>query len=190
LGRCKFVDKEKVIQLIDENTYAIEGLIAQKVDIWAEHVLFSRLWWFGVGLSIIPWILWMIYRKKDSTARLLYAGFYIMVISLVLDVLGDQFAFWHYRFNVIPILPTFLPWDLTLMPITVMSLMQVKPDANPYLKALVFALITSYAAEPFFEWLDVYKIQKWSYSYSAPIQFLLYISAHYISRQKTFEPLS
>jgi hypothetical protein len=73
--------------------------------------MFSNLWWFGVFLSIVPWIAWFAFRKKQSTDRLLYAGFFVMVISLVLDVLGDQFGLWHYRFNVIPVLPTYLPWD-------------------------------------------------------------------------------
>lgn len=53
-----------------------------------------------------------------STDRILYTGFFVMVISLVLDILGDQLGFWHYRFNVIPVLPTYFPWDLTLMPLT------------------------------------------------------------------------
>lgn len=185
------MDKEEVIRLFDDNVKAIEGLITEKIEIWREHILFSPLWWFGVALSIIPWILWFIYRKKGSTARLLYVGFYVMLIALILDVLGDQFAWWHYRFNVLPMMPTYLPWDLTLMPVSVMFLLQAKPDANPYLKAIVFALLTAYIAEPFFEWIDLYETKnKWRYSYSVPIQFLIYVSAHYFSKQSSFEKIS
>lgn len=42
---------------------------------------------------------------------------------------------------------TYFPWDLTLMPVSIMVLLQIKPTANPWLKAIVFALFASYAAE-------------------------------------------
>ncbi|UGB28786.1 CBO0543 family protein [Metabacillus sp. B2-18] len=148
---------QNVINIIDENINQIEKLIQQKVDIWIEYVIFSPLWWFGVGLSIIPWIIWYFFHKKESRDRLLYSGFIVMVIAIVLDVLGDQLALWHYRFNVIPVLPTYIPWDLTLMPITIMVLLQIKPNTRPIIKAILFALITSYIAEPFFQWLKLYQ---------------------------------
>lgn len=182
--------KEEVIILIDQNVNQIHELIYQKIEIWREYVLFSGLWWFGVLLSIIPWVIWFIFRKKRSTDRLLYVGFMVMTISVILDILGDQLGFWHYRFNVIPVLPTYFPWDLTLMPLTIMFLLQIKPNTNPYLKAIIFALISSYLAEPFFHWLEIYQPIHWRYSYSVPIQVVIYMLAHYISKRNEFSFLS
>ncbi|MCZ8517905.1 MULTISPECIES: CBO0543 family protein [Paenibacillus] len=184
------MDKDQKIQLIDENLINIEFYIDQKVKFWMEHVLFSGLWWFGFILSIVPWVIWFFFRKKESTDRLLYIGVLVMVISLVFDILGDQFALWHYRFNVVPILPTYFPWDLTLMPVTVMLLLQVKPKGSPYLKALLFALVTAYAAEPFIHWLKIYDPKNWRFSYSVPIQFGIYMFAHYLSRRNKFVELA
>jgi len=178
--------REKVVELIDGNVNKIEGMIDQKVELWKEYVLFSDLWWMGVGLSIIPWVIWFFVRKKDSTDRLLYVGFFIMTLALILDVLGDQMGFWHYRYHVIPVLPTYFPWDITLMPLTIMIIIQVFPNINPWLKALFFASITSYLAEPFFHWLKVYEPDNWRYSYSFPIQVALYMSAHYLSKRTKF----
>jgi hypothetical protein len=182
-------NKEKTIEITDQVINQIEGLIHKKIEIWYEQVLFSGLWWMGVGLSIIPWILWFIFRKKDSTDRLLYPGFYVMSISLILDVLGDQLGLWHYRFNVIPVLPTYFPWDVTLMPVAILFLLQVKPNISPWIKAVVFALLTSYLAEPFFNWLEVYEPIKWKYTYSVPIQIFIYMTAHYLSLRNQFAPL-
>ncbi|MEM5014525.1 hypothetical protein WKH57_27840 [Niallia taxi] len=95
--------QENVNDLIDENIEQIHKLIQEKINIWSEYVLFSRLWWLGVGLSVIPWIIWFIVRKKESTDRILYAGFFVVVISLALDIVGDQYSLWHYRYNVLPI---------------------------------------------------------------------------------------
>ncbi|OLS41132.1 CBO0543 family protein [Bacillus sp. MRMR6] len=182
-------NKEKTIEITDEVKNQIEMLIHKKIEIWFEHVLFTGLWWMGVGLSTIPWVLWFIFRKKESTDRLLYAGFYVMTISLILDVLGDQLGFWHYRFNVMPILPTYFPWDITLMPVAILFLLQVKPNINPWIKAVFFALITSYLAEPFFHWIDVYAPMAWKYTYSVPIQIFIYMTAHYLSSRNQFAPL-
>ena len=181
--------KQKVVSIIDENVNQIEHLIDEKIQIWFEHVLFTPLWWFGVILSILPWIIWFLFRKKNSTDRLLYAGFFVMVISLVLDVLGDQFGLWHYRYNVIPVLPTYLPWDLTLMPIAVMVLLQIKPQVHPLIKAVFFALTTSYVVEPIITWMKIYQPVHWNYTYSIPIQIVIYLTAHYLSRRTKFSKL-
>jgi hypothetical protein len=183
------LNEKKVIELTDENVNQIEQLIDQKIQIWADHVVFSGLWWMGLGLSIIPWIIWFFIRKKDSTDRILYVGFYVMSLSMTLDILGDQIGFWHYRFNVIPVLPTYLPWDITLMPLMIMILLQFKPQINPWYKAIFFALISSYGAEPFFDWLEVYEPTNWRYTYSIPIQVAIYMSSYYLSKRNKFAVL-
>jgi len=183
------VEKEHIIKLIDNNTHQIHELLQQKVQIWQEHVLFSGLWWLGVGLTIVPWIIWLMVRDKKSSDRLLFVGFFIATMSLVLDVLGDQLGFWHYRFNVIPVLPTYAPWDITLMPVTVMLMVQFLRKINAIISALLFAFISSYIAEPFFAWLQIYQPLSWRFSYSIPIQFIIYLTAHYISRRRNFSEL-
>jgi hypothetical protein len=182
--------KEEVIKIIDSNHNQIEQLIDKKIQIWLDHVLFSGLWWMGVALSIIPWILWFVIRKRDSTDRLLYIAFYIMSVAVVLDILGDQLGVWHYRYHVIPVLPTYFPWDITLMPLTIIILLQIKPAINPWYKAIFFAILASYGAEPFFEWIGIYVPTNWRYSYSVPIQIAIYMSAYFLSRRNNFTSLS
>lgn len=182
--------KEEINEILDRNQVQIEHLIEKKIQIWIDYVLFSGLWWMGLGLSIIPWIIWFVIRKKDSMDRLLYIAFYVMSISVLLDIVGDQIGLWHYRYHVIPVLPTYFPWDITLMPLTVITLLQVKPRVNPWFKAIFFALLSSYGAEPFFEWLSVYEPVNWRYSYSVPIQIAIYMIAHYLSKRERFAKLT
>ncbi|UJF35698.1 CBO0543 family protein [Paenibacillus hexagrammi] len=183
------MDKLEIAELIDANVNQIHSLIQVKVKIWKEYVLFSDLWWFGFFLSIAPWIIWFWIRKKQSTDRILYVGFFVMIIALMLDILGDQMGFWHYRYNVIPVLPTYFPWDMTLMPVTVMVLIQVKPKVHPFIKAIFFALVSSYVAEPFIHWLKIYELLKWRYLYSVPIQCMIYLFAHWLSTRNKFEKI-
>ncbi|MFB9330876.1 CBO0543 family protein [Paenibacillus aurantiacus] len=128
-------------------------------------------------------------REKAATG-LLYIAFSIMTISLTFDVLGDQWGLWHYRFNVLPILPTYLPWDLTLMPVAVIFLLQIKPEAHPFPKALMFALGTAYIAEPLIHWLGIYTTPHWRHTYSVPIQICIYLFAHYLSKRNRYQALN
>ncbi|MEH7075671.1 CBO0543 family protein [Neobacillus drentensis] len=183
-------NNDKVIKIIDKNVDKIENLIDLKIKLWREHVLFSGLWWMGIFLSILPWVIWFVIRKKQSTDLLLYVGFYVMSISVMLDIIGDQIGLWHYRYHVIPVLPTYFPWDMTLMPLTIMVLLQFRPNSNPWLKAIFFALMSSYLAEPFFTWLTVYNPIHWRFTYSVPIQIAIYMSAYWLSLRTKFSPLN
>ncbi|WP_332628938.1 CBO0543 family protein [Halalkalibacter flavus] len=139
-------DEKKLEEIYDQ----VSDLTIEKLSIWLDSVLFTWQWWIGVGLSIIPWILWFLFRQKDCTLRLLTVGFFVIFLSTFLDSLGVQLGFWYYKHSVLPLIPAFLPWDTTLMPITIMTLLQLKPKLNHYLKGLIFALATSYIIEPFF----------------------------------------
>lgn len=184
------MEKQEIIHLIDKNSIQVEKVIHQKVVIWTKYEFNSGLWWLGLGLTLIPWILWILFRKKESADRMLYVGFFVMVISLTLNVVGDQFGLWHYRYNVIPVLPTYFPWDITLMPLTIMFLLEIKPNINPFLKAIFFSILAAYIAEPFFTWMQIYNPKMWNYSFSLPIHFIIYLIAHSISRRKHFSNLT
>lgn len=117
--------------------------------------------------------------------RLLFVGFMVSLIAVALDVLGDQYGLWHYRFNVVPIIPTYFPWDLTLMPITVMFFLQITPKANPLLKSVVFALASSLIGEPVFYWMDIYNPIHWKFAYSIPIQIAIFLIAYYFCKTRS-----
>jgi hypothetical protein len=178
---------EQFIQIIDENNRMGIEAVHQKINIWTEQTLFTWQWWLGVALTIVPWVIWFIFRKKQSTDRSLYIGFYIITIAVMLDISGAQIGLWHYRYEVIPFLPSYFPWDFCLMPVSIMFLIEHKRHIHPLIKAFFFAIVSSYAAEPFFDWIDVYSLDHWKYSYSVPIQVLIYLSCHYVSKRNKFQ---
>jgi hypothetical protein len=161
-----------------------------KFDIWKDHVVFTGHWWGGVCLTIIPWILWYCFRKKNSTSRLLFVGFFAMQISILFDFLGTKLGLWFYYYDVIPFMPAFFPWDITLIPILLMTIIQIKPKLNPYIKSLIFSVIASYVAEPLFSYFGYYRQIKWDYFYSFLIYYCIFLIADFLSRRKTFENLS
>ncbi|MDE5413639.1 CBO0543 family protein [Alkalihalobacterium chitinilyticum] len=181
--------KTNGIQKISQLFKQLHEINNEHIQLWTEYVLFTWQWWLGLGLTIIPWIVWVIYRKKDSTLRLLSAGFFMMFIASWLDSLGIQLGFWEYHYEVIPFIPAFIPWDLSLIPVMTMVVLQIKPHVSRYIKGFLFALIAAYAAEPFFIWVGLYNPFTWEHIYSLPIFFILYIVSHLLCYGKSYQPL-
>lgn len=162
----------------------------QMYRLWLENILFSWRWWVGLVLSIIPWLIWIKYRKKDSTDRLLLAGAVTIIITSFFDFVGSCYKLWYYDSKLIPIIPTYLPWDITLFPVSVMFLLQIKPNANRFLKALVFSISCAFIFEKFFKWAGFYFEVNWNSFYSFPIYFFIYLIADFFSRRDNFSRLT
>jgi hypothetical protein len=174
-------------------TEAVYNSISQAnvemIKVWLKYSFLTLQWWLGVCLAIIPWVLWMIFRKKESTNRLLFVGFFVMLISSWLDLIGILFGLWSYDFNVVPFSPAFVPWDFTLLPISIMFFIQIKPKVSPIIKGIAFSVFSSFIAEPFFVWIGTYNTKHWKYVYSFPIVIVIYLLSDWLSKRPYFERL-
>lgn len=182
-----------MITLEDKKTSDVYDKIHQVsmeyIQVWKEETLFHWEWWVSSVLCIAPWILWTIYRKKESTQLLLFVGFFMIIITSWLDFIGVSLGLWHYTGSPIPTIPSYIPWDFSLFPVTVMLLIQYKPEASPYIKALLFGGGTSFIGEPVFHVLGMYHLDNWQYYYSFPLYFVIYLLAHFLSGRKRFEEI-
>jgi hypothetical protein len=147
---------------------------------WLENILFHPKWWLGVLFTIIPWVIWFIFRKRESTYSLLLPGFFVITISMFSDIVGSVSGFWIYQFETIPLFPAHIPFNLSLMPVTVMFFLQMRPKVNLYWKAALFAIVTAFIAEPLFIWLELYQPILWKQIYSLPIYFVIYLVANFL----------
>jgi hypothetical protein len=178
------------IEKLDKLSSEVPELMQRIIDLWSKEVLFTWRWWFGFVLTILTWLFWYKTHKKESRYRLLTAGFFVMVVSVSFDSIGVQLGFWSYRFEVLPLIPAYLPYDVALMPVVVMSLIQFKPNSSPYLKGILFGLLTAYIGEPIIVWLKIYKPIIWHFYYSIPIYFTIFLIAHWLTTRKYFTELS
>jgi hypothetical protein len=159
------------------------------LNYWQDNALYSWGFWLSVFLSIIPWVIWFLVRKRGSEARLLMAGGFGLIVASWLDFLGLVFGLWHYSGRVLPTIPSFLPWDFSLIPVTLMLWLQFKPTLNPLLKAFMYSALSSFIGEPLFEWIGFYTKVHWSIFYSFPIYVVIYLIAYRISKAQTFDTL-
>lgn len=176
-----------LLKAIDQVTQQYVATHDEIERIWMEYMVFTWHWWLDVGLAVLPWILWFIVRDKKNTHNLLYAAFFTILAATILDMLGVAQGAWNYNTLLIPYLPQYLPWDLTVMPVTAMLFYQFYPKIKPWIKGIVFGLVASYVVEPIFIWLGVYEPTNWEHHYSLPIYFLIYMIGNWLYTKKRYE---
>lgn len=151
---------------------------------WQHEVLFSWQWWLGIVLTILPWVIWLMFRKKECTDRLLYAGIYVGLVSVTLDNIGVQLSLWNYLKPVTPAIPSYIPYDFALMPVTVMFLIQLFYTKRPWVVGLFYGLLVAFVGEPLFRLMGIYEPVKWQHIYSAPFYWVIYCSAHKLATRR------
>lgn len=159
------------------------------IDATMNGFLFTWKWWIAVAMIIIPWVIWAIFRKKESTARLLFASGIIMILSTNLDAFGVENGKWTYPLKAIPIPTISYSFRYSVIPVLTMFFLQYKPQVNPLIKAVIFAGLSAFIGMPLMAMLDMYKKVDWAYTYSFFLLTGFYLLAHWFSRRKSFEQL-
>lgn len=86
-------------------------------------------------------------------------------------------------------MPDYIPWDFGLMPVTVMFFLQIKANANPFIKAVIYAGMTAFLAEPLFLKLGYTKYPGWNPIFSFPVFIVIYLIAHVLANSKATKAL-
>jgi hypothetical protein len=184
-----FKPPEEVNVLMNKQYNAVEKANTEIIDIWLEHIVFTLGWWISLSLTILPWIIWIKYRKKSSTNRLLLGGIWSICIATWLNYMGVTMGLWRYNVKTIPLIPDFIAWDFSLMPVSIMFFLQFKPKTKPLIKGIVFAGVTSFLVEPFFKWLGFFEYPNWHFVASFPFYVGIFLVANYLANGHGFEKI-
>lgn len=160
------------------------------VDTIMDAFLFTWQWWLALAMIIIPWITWLILRKRESTARIFSAGLLVMVLSEILDTFGVSFGKWAYPVKVFPIATINFSFRLSVLPVFLMLLLQYKPNFNPFFKAVFYGGLGAYVGMPLLSFIDLYKKIDWAYTYSFLILTSFYLIANWFSQLKSFDKIN
>ena len=147
-------------------------------------MVFTWRWWFLVSLSLLPWILWLIVHDRKNRHNLLYAGLFTMLPATFLCIIGVSQGWWKYNTWVLPDLPQYLPWDLSVMPVTAMLFYQFYPRIKPWIKGAVFGVVGAFVVEPIFIWLGIYEPTGWKLYYGVPIYIVIFMIGHWLYTRK------
>ncbi|MGM7723482.1 CBO0543 family protein [Metabacillus sp. Hm71] len=153
--------------------------------------LFTWQWWLGMALIIFPWFFWFMFRKKNSTGRLLFAGFTTIILSLMIDLIAISLGLWSYPVKFLPIAPQlFLPYHFSLAPVAIMVTLQIKPRANPLIKGIIFSAIAAFVGMNLFEMLGFYNSKGWPTYYDFIIFLFLFFMGYWINNMDSFKKLT
>ncbi len=155
--------------------------------IWLTQMVFTWHWWVDAALAVLPWILWFIVRDRKNTHSLMYAGLFTMLAATLLCMAGVSQGGWNYNTWLLPYFPEYLPWDLTVMPVTSMLFYQFFPKVNAWLKGAIFGALSAYVVEPVFIWLGFYEPSGWEHHYSLPLYFIIYMIGYWMYTRKMRE---
>jgi hypothetical protein len=98
--------------IIDRTSGFNEAFHQLKADFfrfWLSDIFLTWHWWLEAVLAVLPWVVWAAVRKKESAKRLFCAGFFVLIVSSYLDMLGMSMGLWGYHSAVIPTIPPYAP---------------------------------------------------------------------------------
>lgn len=61
-------------KLINEQYKIVDDAHSRLSEIWLKDILFSFGWMTTLVLTVVPWIVWFIFRDKESSTRLMLGG--------------------------------------------------------------------------------------------------------------------
>ncbi|SHH94863.1 MULTISPECIES: CBO0543 family protein [Virgibacillus] len=179
---------------LEQSDAAAEKLIEINriiTDAVFQAFLFSWQWWLGIILFVVPWILWVIFRTKHSTGRLLGCAFLTIALSLLIDLVSLSYGLWSYPMKFSPISPIlFLPYHLALAPVAVMFVLQIKPKANALIKGSIFAAIAAFGGMNLFNALEFYNPKNWSTFYDFFIFLFLFFASYWLFHIQGYEKIA
>ena len=174
------------VQEANEQLVAANRAVAQVIR---EVYIYQWNWYLSIAMVFIPWVLWAIFRKKDSSARLLVGGLFIMIFSAVLDTIGIENGLWAFPVKAIPSPTLSFSFRLSVLPVLAMFMMQIKPAVNPFIKAILFSGTSAFIGLPLLSMIDLYKKINWHLSYSFMILIVVYLVAHWLTHRNSFHSL-
>lgn len=152
--------------------------------------LFTWQWWLGIGLFFVPWILWFLFRKKESSGRLLIGAFSAVILGLIIDLIALSVGRWSYPMKVSPISPMlFLPYHFSLLPVSIMFVLQYKPRTNPLIKGVIYSAFSAFLFMRLFVMIGFYNPKGWPSIYDFFIYLSVFMVAYWFSSMNNFEKI-
>ncbi|XJZ29016.1 CBO0543 family protein [Bacillota bacterium Lsc_1132] len=149
------------VRLLEDKLFALDA------KGWLENEFLTWEWWLLLFFFVVPWIVWIITKKRKWLVESILFGVIAMVITILLDTVGLQFTYWEYPIEFLPVIPRAFPFDVSMVPVAYMLLFQYARTWKSFIIAqIIMAFAYAFIGEPFCEWIDLVRYIKWNYLYS------------------------
>ncbi|RSK25728.1 hypothetical protein EJF36_01770 [Bacillus sp. HMF5848] len=161
---------------VDELIQAEQKFYEFITAFWNEYNYLTPQWWLLVFLSVISPFVWYWLIDKKRVIEITCFGLFYGVAAIILDSIGSSFLVWAYPVRLTPhLFPQLYPYDVGIVIIPYMLVYQRWGGTLKrfFIPAGLMAAFLAFIAEPFMEWLGIYKEITWKNIYSFPIYWLL-----------------
>jgi hypothetical protein len=176
-------------EISNELIFLQEKYAALAIESWLSHSLFTWSWWFLVFLFIIPWVLFFKFLDKNRRLQIWSFGLIVIIVTTFTDDLGSELGAWIYPIKFVPVGLLALPFDFSIIPVSLMLIYQYFKTWKTFSTALVIqAVVFAYIGEPISVWLGTVTYLKWYFMLSV----FFYISTGQLARyivQRWLKPL-
>jgi hypothetical protein len=163
LSRHEYMEK---IHQMEKEAFRLD------IEGWLKHELFTWQWWVLLAFLIFPWIIWGKLVNRKQLLSIVLFGSLTCIITVYLDVVGIKFEFWRYPFQLFPVMPRAISFDMSMVPVAYMIIYQYFTTWKKFIYALItMAFLFAFIGEPFSVWSDLVEYLRWKYIYS----FFFYI---------------
>lgn len=139
---------------------------------WLNYDVFTFDWWLLVAFLILPWLIWVKLVDRKRIVEILLFGMFIIKITALTDILGTEINLWKYPTSLIPIFPRAFPFDISMVPVSMMIIFQYFRTWKSYTISLtIMATLFAFIGEPFCVWQELVIYTNWNYFFS----FVFYI---------------
>ncbi|AEI39681.1 hypothetical protein [Paenibacillus mucilaginosus] len=158
------------------------------IDYWNQYA-FSWEWYLLLAILIVPWLIVALLLCKQRVKKSEYVIFTLLVAFLasLLDQFGLGFYLFLYPIKIIPAFHTFLPGSLGVLPAVFLLLFHYY-YTNPmrfFAGVMLFAVATSFIAQPLLVYWNMYVINRWHYTASFVTIVFIAASARYLTNKFT-----
>jgi hypothetical protein len=149
-------------------------LTSIRIDVWLREDVFHFRWWFLLAAFLVSLIIWWKMIDKTRLCEIVLYTAIIMLITLALDEIGEEFCLWDYPTDIIPVFPPLTSVDLASLPMIYSIIYQnFKTWKSLICASLVMATIFCFIFEPILVWSGFYQVLTWKYYYGFPIYTLM-----------------
>jgi hypothetical protein len=151
---------EELGKKIDEVS---NNLTQLRLEIWRKYTLFTWQWWVFVGVCIVSLILFFVLIKKKNYLKALAFFGLMYILNRNLDDIATSLDWYDYRMQLEPVIPTFLPSNLFVIPIAFSIIYQRYEGWILFtIFTVVFSAFTAYAALPLAKIAKIYLEKSWN----------------------------
>ncbi|MDF2985047.1 MAG: hypothetical protein K0R50_557 [Eubacterium sp.] len=151
-----------------------EQLSAVRIDQWLHGIVFQWRWWFLLFIFFISAFIWWRTLDKSRLREIVLYVSLIIILTLVLDEIGEEMTLWDYPYDLIPLFPPLSAIDLACLPFIYSLIFQRFRTWKSFVIAtIIMSGIFCFILEPLFIRIGIYQMLVWESYYGFPIYIMM-----------------